>query len=257
LLDSENLSNENLVLVYPELYRESADVLQEAGLFDEALMFYRVLASMPDLLDTSLHLQMGKCYLMGRYNTEAEECFQKAIDIDNANIEARIQLAKLYEELDLQEQAFIYVSEIMDLRRQQISKQNKRQTQDNTSIDKEVMMRARVGPKSYYKPKRLVDPAERQRQEASTATRLQEQYSMMRLRQRAMRSGDEAATTAWMEAAGELIEDFRSFKTFYPWDKYIHFRGYTGGGGRGQSQTGATPLDDDLAKMADRISHRG
>jgi general transcription factor 3C polypeptide 3 (transcription factor C subunit 4) len=57
-----------------------------------------------------------------------------------------------------------------------------------------------------------------------------------------------------MEAAQDLIEDFRSFKTFYPWDKYVHFLGYPGAA-QTQAQTGATPLDADLAAMADRLSH--
>jgi general transcription factor 3C polypeptide 3 (transcription factor C subunit 4) len=65
-----------------------------------------------------------------------------------------------------------------------------------------------------------------------------------------MRSGDAASTEAWMDAARDLTDDFRGFKTFYPLDKYIRFLGYSG-----DSRIAAeTPLDIDLTAMAERLS---
>lgn len=196
---------------------------------------------------------MGKCYLNENRNREAEESFQQAITLDQDNIDARVQLAKLYEALNEQEQAFIYVNEIMNLRRLQNSRKKQQKSQDITQ-DNDTLMPTVTRTKSYYKPKRLINVEERQRQEQAASDRLQEQYSVMRLERDAMRAGDEKATLAWMEAAADLIDDFRGFKTFYPWDKYVRFLGYTVGPARGQPQTGATPLDADLVEMANRIS---
>jgi general transcription factor 3C polypeptide 3 (transcription factor C subunit 4) len=204
--------------------------------------------------DASLHLQMGKCYLNGKHNREAEESFQMAITVDQDNIDARVQLAKMYEDLDEQEQAFIYVNEIMNLRRVQSSKNKQRQLSGDMPASNDTLMPPTARPKSYYKPKRLINAEERQRQESATADRLQEQYSVMRLERSGMRIGEAGPTMAWMEAAADLIEDFRGFKTFYPWDKYVRFLGYTAGAARDQPQTGATPLDSDLVEMANRIS---
>jgi general transcription factor 3C polypeptide 3 (transcription factor C subunit 4) len=204
--------------------------------------------------DATLHLQMGKCYLRGKHNREAEESFQMAITIDQDNIDARVQLAKMYEDLDEQEQAFIYVNEIMNLRRAQSSKKRHHQPSDGMPVINNTLMPHTARSKSYYKPKRLINAEERQRQETATAERLQEQFSIMRLERNGMRAGEAGPTMAWMEAAADLIEDFRGFKTFYPWDKYARFLGYTAGAARDQPQTGATPLDADLAEMANRIS---
>lgn len=197
---------------------------------------------------------MGKCYLQGKHNKEAEESFQLAITMDQDNIEARVQLAKMYEELNEQEQAFIYVNEIMNLRRAQNSKKKQHRASEDIPISNDTLMPPTARPKSYYKPKRLINSEERQRQDNATAERLQEQYSVMRVHRDGMRAGEAGQTLIWMEAAADLIDDFRGFKTFYPWDKYVRFLGYTAGAARDQPQTGATPLDADLAEMASRIS---
>jgi general transcription factor 3C polypeptide 3 (transcription factor C subunit 4) len=239
-LEPENLSDGGKVIDYPDLFREAGDCLQEFGFHQQALTFYEALHRLRVQTDPSLFLQMGKCYLSQKLNTQAEEFFQAAIHLDENNIDARVQLAKMYEDLNEQEQAFIYVSEIMKIRRARDLEQRN---------DASKTMR-----NTHYNTQRLVDPAERQRQESLRAERLQEQYTVMRLEQSGMRARREGPTLAWMEAAQDLIEDFRSFKTFYPWDKYVHFLGYTGSA-QAQAHTGATPLDADLAAMADRLSH--
>jgi general transcription factor 3C polypeptide 3 (transcription factor C subunit 4) len=242
------------VLDYPDLFHEAADSLYEAGLHEDALIFYKALKADSNQEDGDLYLQIGKCYLAGRRNREAEESFQQAIALDHDNIDARVYLAKLYEELNEQEQAFIYVNEIMNLRRLQNSKIQQQPVLEDITQGNDTLMPPISRTKSYYKPKRLINAEERLRQENATAERLQEQYSVMRLDRDSMRAGDERSTVAWMEAAADLIDDFRGFKTFYPWDKYVRFLGYTAGPARGQPQTGATPLDADLAEMANRIS---
>lgn len=253
-LDPEGLSGEDRVLDYADLFRDAADALYECGFYRQALLFYTALSKISGQNDASLYVQMGKCYLSGKLNDQAEDCLHSAIHIDQNNIEARIQLAKLYESLNEQEQAFIHLSEIMKIRRRVEWKKFERTSKEGPhSIDEELPP-VNVGRESHSNPKRLVDPAERQRQENLVAARLQDRYAMMRSQQNAMRAGQNGPTIAWMEAAQELIEDFRGFKMFYPWDKYVRFLGYTGIAGD-QAYSGATPLDVDLAAMVDRISH--
>lgn len=197
---------------------------------------------------------MGRCHLALRENTKAEECFQTAIQVDEANIEARIELAKLYESQNEGEQAFIYVSEILSLRKEQNSVPKERRGQFEAEDNTGTFMPPKRQPKSYYKPRRLIDPKEKQRQEVSRAERLQEHFELMRSEESGMRAGQVGASLAWMEAARELIEDFRAYKTFYPWDTYVHFLGYTGSA-PDQLLTDTAPLDADVAAMADRLSN--
>lgn len=239
------------MVAYSDLFREAADSLLEAGFHQQALAFYNPLLSLQDQSDPLLYLQVGKSYLHENLNTQAEECFQKVIHLDDSNIEARIQLAKLYEDLDEQEQAFIYISEIMKIRRARDWKQQSRPKGEDSATDGDIFLPANTRRKSYYKPRRFIDPAERHREENARAEHLLGQYTVMRSEQSGMRAGLKGPTLAWMAAAQDLIEDFRGFKTFYPWDKYVRFLGYTA---QAQTQTGATPLDIDLAAMADRLS---
>ncbi len=237
---------------YYDLYRYTGDNLLDAGLPEEALKYYHVLKEVPNQpAEASLHLQMGKCFLRLDRGREAEESFQTTISVDPENIDARRFLAKMYEDLDEPEQAFIYVNELIRLRRLQNSKK-KKQTEDNAHTgENDTLMPAAARRRSYYKSKRLLNKEERLRQEAATVDRLLGQYSLMRLKKDGMRAGHPQATEAWMEAAADMIEDFRGFKQFYSWDKYIRFLGY-----RDQPLTGATPLDAEMAEMASRISTR-
>jgi general transcription factor 3C polypeptide 3 (transcription factor C subunit 4) len=253
-LEPENLSDKCQAIDYPDLFWATADSLQDSGFHQQALIFYQALHQTGKQTDPSLHLRMGKCYLAQKLNTQAEEFFQLAIQLDECNIDARVQLAKMYEDLNEQEQAFIYVSEIMKIRRMRDSEKRRRVGAEGLSNNDDFYMPTKLKRKTCYAPRRLVDPSERQKQESLRAERLQEQFAVMRLEQNGMRAGQEGPTLAWMEAAQDLIEDFRGFKTFYPWDKYVHFLGYAGVA-QAQAQTGATPLDADLAAMADRLSH--
>lgn len=248
------MSDECQALDYPDLFRATADSLQDFGFLQRALTFYQALHRTGEQTDPSLYLRMGKCYLAQKLNTQAEEFFQLAIQLDENSIEARVQLAKMYEDINEQEQAFIYVSEIMKIRRTRDSEQRQQPRVGGPGNNDDFYIPTKIKRKNYYPPGRLVDPTERQRQESLRAKRLQEQFLVMQLEQNRMRAGQEGPALAWMEAAQDLIEDFRSFKTFYPWDKYVHFLGYPGAA-EAQVQTGATPLDADLAAMADRLSH--
>jgi len=65
---------------------------------------------------------MGRCFQRDELQVQAEECFQTAIQLDENNIEARMELAKMYESLNEQEQAFIYVNEVMSIKNGQNAK---------------------------------------------------------------------------------------------------------------------------------------
>lgn len=257
-LDPENNTQENFVEHYEDLYRDAADSLQQAGLYSESLKFYQALLKAGHDRDATLHLEIGKCYLRTGQDREAEESFQTTIHLDRDNIDARVELARMYEDLDDQEQAFIYVNDLIRLRREQSNrkKKNEEEEEEDPVVDDDAFMPAVARrTRSYYQTKRLMNKEERRRKEAETAERLLEKYSVMRLERIGMRDHDPRATKAWMEAALEMVEDFRGFKQFYSTEKYVRFLGYNGAG-REQPLTGATPLDNDLAEMAKRISSR-
>ena len=200
--------------------------------------------------DASLYVQMGKCFLNEELDLPAEECLQTAIQLDREHIEARMLLARFYEKMNEQEQAFIYVNEVLSLRRRQHHSTSQEESPNGVSSHNAQSFMPSKGPRSSYKPRRLVDPNERLIEEKKRAEQLQTQYYTLRRVRENMRHGDEGSTSAWMDAARDLTDDFRGFKTFYPWDKYVRFLGYSGDA-RLQAET---PLDSDLTAMADRLS---
>jgi len=237
------------------LYQEVADELREVGKAEEALLFYCPLQALPGFSDPLVHLHMGQCYLSINDHKHAEGCFQTVLQLDDSNIDARVHLAKLYEELGEHEQAFIYVNEVMTLQRDPGSNLRKpyHQTSDDAA-EVDSLVPPKPERKSYHRPKHLVDSTERTREEEIRAARLQELYTVTILQQDDMRAGNKDATSTWMDAARELIDDFRAFKQFYPWDKYVQFLGYSNTR-RAPQLKDITPLDSDLAAMADRISN--
>lgn len=238
----ENYSN------YSELYREVADALYAKGHYQNALKFYEPLKETSEKSDATFHIQMGKCFLKENLGLQAEECFQIAIQVDENDIEARMQLAKMYEDLNERKQAFIFVSEIIRIRKRQPQILRKRYRK-RANGDDGTLTESKRNHRSY-KRHRLADPAERLKEESARAKQLQDQYFSMQLEHEGMRNEDTKSTQAWMEAAQDLTDDFRSLKNFYPWDKYSRFLGYTAD----NRLLAMAPLDIELAAMADRLS---
>ncbi len=218
--------------------------------YKDALEFYQPLKNLPAHVDGPLLVQMGKCFLHEGYDQQAEECFQGAIQLDGQDIDARMELARLYERMGKPEQAFGYVNEVMLLRKNQgpkIPRKLSKRTEGRTVSEK--------SPTSTREPKvrpnRPRQQAKKQVTQVSKAEHLQKQYFVLHKECEAMRSGDAISVDIWMDAAKDLTDDFRSFKIFFPLDKYIKFLGYSGNS-RLQAET---PLDLDLTAMAERLSH--
>jgi general transcription factor 3C polypeptide 3 (transcription factor C subunit 4) len=217
--------------------------------FPDALNFYQSLKNIPEQIDGSLLVQMGKCFLHGGSDQLAEECFRGALELDNDDIDATLELARLYERMGKPEQALNYVSDVMFLRKNQDLKAYRKppkRTESRTIGEKSSTTTKATKPR----PKRPRQQGMKQYTKAETAESLKNQYSVLREEYGAMRRGDAASAEAWMDAAKDLTDDFRGFKTFFPLDKYIKFLGYS----RSSRAQAETSLDLDLTAMAKRLS---
>jgi len=228
-----------------------ADHLFETSFVKEALEFYQDLKSLSEEIDGTLLVQIGKCFLHAQDNQQAEEYFQKAVQLDGDDIDARLELARMYERMGKPEQAFNHLNEVLLLRKRQDPKNSHWSFEEIEGIEAGDTEQTSIAIKKQtnrrYRPRQ--QPQKRLTQ-ASQAEHLQSQYFIMRKESEAMRSGDLASAGAWMDAARDLTDDFRGFKTFFPLDKYIKFLGYSG-----ESRIEAeTSLDLDLTAMAERLS---
>lgn len=232
----------------------------DAGLFQNALSFYQWVKRVPGQATAFLYIRMAKCFQASGLDFKAEECYQTAIQIDGNNIEARIELARIYEALNQQEQAFIFVNDAMAIQardetqaatprkpRRRYRKKGASPVPVSLKPDQPIDQSFSSSKHSrVYKPLRLVDPAERLKEQNLRAQQLQNQYFTLRAEHEKMMAGDGASTQKWMAAAKDLTDDFRGFKTFYPFEKYKRFLGYAG--------ESLVQASSDLTELADRLS---
>ena len=243
---------------YPDLFREAADALSEEGLYHEALRFYEPLQQVKDYTDPTFFTAMAKCYRAVGLVTEAEDCYQTIIEYDEENVDARVQLAKMFEELGMPEQAFTYVNEVMLLGRQHMEHSKKGRTATGPAVadhdaSMPTMLARRTSRPGARKPTTTLNIA----QKADLERARDDNVRILHLRflelRRAMRAGDEESTIQWLDATRSLILDFRSNKLFFPWDKCIRFLGYSKEARRKALKPRTSEAVDEMEAMAERL----
>ncbi|KAK4167557.1 transcription factor tau subunit sfc4 [Cladorrhinum sp. PSN259] len=245
----------------------TAEAQRSVEIAHRFLNLYRHIAeNSPDLL--SLDADYLVC--QGRYNmamgdkVAAEECFIAAMEDDEDHIEARVQLAKMYEgeeEQEGREEAYLLVHEAMNLEARKgirlglLPKRNRRRgpygpRKGGGGPRKPRKPRDPNKPKTRYVSRRLLNVEKRKQQELEMTAEATKNFTLMKEMEGAALLGNEQARAAWMKAAKELVDDFRSYKQFYPWDKYIKFLGYVTDEG-GQSAIPARNMK--LRAMEERL----
>ncbi|KAK3357327.1 hypothetical protein B0T25DRAFT_589631 [Lasiosphaeria hispida] len=260
VLDPADDSIMNQLIDFPDCLKDIAVALIEGEQAEEALRYinlYKQIAGMNGeiTVDADVLVTQGRCHMLLGDKSAAEECFIAAIEDDQDHIEARIQLANMYEgeqEQEGREEAFLLVRQALNLEA------------SGTGERKKGRRRGPYGPrkprekkegqkerKSKYVPRRLINAEKRKQQDLEMTEVAGKNYqAMQEVRDRVV-EGDEHATETWMKAAKDLIDDFRSYKEFYPWEKYIKYLGYGGTVISGQSSAPARSIR--LAAMAERL----
>lgn len=231
----------------PYLIKDIANQLFENRKVDTALEFYEFYERLSLEADTDLFVQKGKCYLEIGDRTMAEDFFLRALEEDEENIDARVELAQMYEAHQETEQAFMMVNQAIKLTAQQQQEDEEDNDDFEPNVDGEddaavekVRRRRRIRrkvlrekakgqrpdrPKRQY-VRRMANKAKRQEYEDKVTEGFRNKYQKAQELRERMAAGDLAAEEEWMAAAQTLVDDFRSFKDFYPWDKYLSFMGY-------------------------------
>ncbi|KAK2734615.1 transcription factor TFIIIC subunit tfc4 [Onygenales sp. PD_40] len=282
-LNPDDDSEGALLYDYGDLFREAADALKEAKLYQDALSYYIPLQKTHDYADTSLFMSMAECYMACENDEAAENCYLTVVEYDENNIEARAKLAKFYEKLGMVEQALKYVNEAMELGRQESMPKRKRRFGSRAvQLAKEFRSTEEGGhAMATYEGAIGVDqdefgptptaavsgglmtsaaPASKKRKQAKE-TRVQDigidhikyLYSKLLEIQPAMRDGEEDATEDWLDIADALLRDFRSNRVFFPLQKRMVFLGYSREAQRKAGQLKSTTIMDEVEEMAGRL----
>ncbi|KAI9821550.1 MAG: transcription factor TFIIIC subunit tfc4 [Phylliscum demangeonii] len=235
---------------YPDLFMEAARNLLAKGAYAEALRYFEPLQHVGDFNNEQLYLAMAQCYRGLNLTDDAEHCYKTVIQNDPGSREARIQLAKMYEALDMPDMAFAYVNQVLHLERKGVPGMPPGSWPRGSELGTTHAANSFLPPAQPVRGKAarrrdnhaLAEEQERRDRLLEDAARVQ--HVRLQALEEDLRAGDEMATLEWMEVAGRMIEDFRSTKVFYPWDRYIKFIGYSG-----HKMKGPKPRGDIVAAM--------
>ncbi|KAM0202550.1 hypothetical protein ACHAQD_009307, partial [Fusarium lateritium] len=236
--DPESVHTKEFASDFPFLTFDLAEELAHRGHTPVAISYYQILRDLPGDADATILLQLGRCHSAVGENATAEEYFLAAIDADEDNIDARIELANMYEKAREDEEALILAAEAMALReaRDQSLEVNQDSNPDPEKSSRRAPRRVQAVPRRTdafgkrliprrYRPKRLAGADKRRQEEQARAVKLTEQYEIVQDLRKKIKEGHDDLIPAWMSSSKELVDDFRSIKKFYTWDKYLHFLG--------------------------------
>lgn len=243
MLDPTEHHTRDFVADFPYLVFDIATELARQDHPAFAAKYLEVLREVSGDPDAAILLQLGRCYLVSGQQPAAEECFLSAIEVDPDSIDSRIELANMYEKAREDEEALILAAEAMALRgaqeddfnsdlvsRGRAQSHRRAQRRHDNLIDPALRSRASRRPviPRRYRPKRLGAPDQRRQEEQAHAVKLSRQYDTVRDLKQQIQEGREDLMDAWMQSSQELVDDFRSLKQFYSWDKYLQFLGSKG-----------------------------
>ncbi|KAI1200461.1 hypothetical protein F5X97DRAFT_332030 [Nemania serpens] len=291
-LDPEGRNGAQVLLNEPHLLAEVAIALYDSDLREMALRFLEPLLSVPDVLDSAALLAAGRCYLDAGDKRQAEECFGAAIDADKSNdeasIDARYELAKMYEAAREEQEAYILVNEAIQLQQAYDEAEEENDEDDiggYPGSDDDARNRPRTNaarrerarkqrahrPLKPRAPRKLADSAghgtdgrEARRprrkvfgrteevtlQEKRRAEELAAAWRIVQSTREPAANDDETSpSSAFMRAAKELVDDFRSCKGFYSWEKYLIHLGID------EDKEVYVSRNLNLIEMKERLSH--
>ncbi|KEY67273.1 hypothetical protein S7711_04526, partial [Stachybotrys chartarum IBT 7711] len=247
-LESTDQHTIDFIADFSFLAYDLASELMRCGQPSFAIPYFEKLRHLPGDPDPAVLLQLGRCYLATGEQSTAEEYFLASIEADEEIIDARIELANLYERTREDEEALILAAEAMALREAHDAPPNDPTrhaaaaitpamqplylAQRTLPIKKKREPRSKPSdgqPKSViprrYRPKRLAGADRRQQDEQARAGKLAEQYRIVRNLKQQINDGNQDLVEEWMTSSRELVDEFRSLKKFYSWDKYLRFLG--------------------------------
>ncbi|KAL8952176.1 MAG: hypothetical protein Q9222_001897 [Ikaeria aurantiellina] len=197
LLDPSDQSPNAKVYDYPDLFRDAADALRDTGFYHEALRYYGALRRTNGTADVAYYADMAFCYEAVGHSSAAEECRRTFIGQEQDRLSCKTRPTQTNIERE---------GEHIPL----------------ASADRDVF-KHRMG--SAMLVSRLAKPnTKRPESDKRYQAQLHEQNlrTLYRRTQELLggaRNRNEEALSQWMMIAQELVDDFRSNRSFYPCDR--------------------------------------
>ncbi|CAG8284960.1 unnamed protein product [Penicillium salamii] len=256
-LNPEDDSEEARIFDYGDLFREVADALKQAGLLEEALRYYSPIQQTAEHADVSFFMAMGDCCERLDKAEDAESCYLMVADHDSKHLESRVRLAKLYEKLQMTEQAMKYAGEAVLIGRQQNRTRPGGGRRKDTRLEQlaiEFKMAETEKPRAIApKPQTdatLMSAGRAQPGEGGRTEDIQFLYMKLQELYPLVQECAVDATEDWLDIADALLRDFRANRAFYPITQTMRFMGYSKPRGTKSEQR---HMIDEMQEMAGRL----
>ena len=230
----------------PTLFLDMADCYFEHRQYADALEWYRVLVEEGLVDDVQVWVNMGSCCQMTGAMQDAAQVYETIIAEHPGNLDVKLLLAEVYEELGARDRALQLVNDVVALRNQQALRAPEGEHDEglpNASLS--FFDEAAATPESrpsrpslsFAEKERL----ERQREEETRVAWVQ----LCALEPRVFVDGfwrhdfvfcgtdaeDEAtqarfdAARQWLQVAGRLVGSFRAMSLLFPKERFAKYRG--------------------------------
>ncbi|KAG5518178.1 hypothetical protein PMAC_003364 [Pneumocystis sp. 'macacae'] len=246
VLDENPNVQKNIDLIF-----DAANALSEKKLYDEALRLYSRLTESDSANGPDLWFSMGKCYKAIDDLEAAEECFKGIVANNERHIESLIQLADIYQITGRREEALDVVNKVIYYQRNEnhVVEEVQNESQNSsklifivdTKISRDKLSK-KVSLKSCLNERIAIE----MRRTEHTLFKWQK-LSIVRDK---MLQGDRQAVNEWLDTAGDMVDDFRNVRAFYPSEKSTKFKGIISVAKRRMQKM---EINHKLKVMADRL----
>ncbi|GAA5850743.1 hypothetical protein JCM8547_009077 [Rhodosporidiobolus lusitaniae] len=232
---------------FPELFGAVGQAFFDRKMYAEALDVYQFMAENEDTNGPTVWFKIAQCHAASGDWEDAKDCYEHVIEEEPDNLDAKLALAKVLEQLSEPSRALELIKEVISLR--------------ETRAAAEPTRRRRTVPAT--REERAAAATNRVSAEAARHAEFTLAFSQLADLDGRVHQGDDEAVNQWLEIATTLVESFRSTKQLFPSDFRKRFTGMTGGrnawrrrGRKGKGGTGEDKerdLEVDAAQMQDRL----
>lgn len=230
-------------------------------MLDEALRFYTPIQETAEYADIGFFMAIADCCIQLGKVEDAETYYLTVAEHDPKNMESRVELAKLYESLEMSEQALKFVNEAVLIGRQETRSRRRRKDNRLEQLADEfrtgtVALRP-IAPKPTDGLATWTATTTGRRRsltgEGSRTENIQFLYGKMQQLEPLVKEGDPEAIEDWLDIADALLRDFRSNRIFYPMARTMEFQGYLSEAQRKSGKSKGITMMNEMQEMAGRL----
>lgn len=222
VLDQDYDLEKNIDLIF-----DAANALTEKKFYYEALRFYSKLIEYDSVNGPELWFRMGKCYKAVDDLEAAEECFREIVANNEKHIESLVQLADIYQSTGRREEALDVVNKVIHYQQNENSVVSEVQDQfQNKVLRSTFIVDTRIS-KDKISKKVSLRPSLNERIviEIRRTEHILFKWQKLNIVRDKMLQGDRYAVNEWLDTAGDMVDEFRNVRGFYPSEKSTKFKG--------------------------------